>query len=105
MKSQGSSLYFVVLAGVILLASYCATETKDVSADVNAANKSFMEAYNQGNANAVAANYTSNAKLFPANSEAIEGQSAIEGFWKSVMGMGITKVQLETVSADAGGDI
>jgi ketosteroid isomerase-like protein len=105
MKSQRSSLSFVVLAGVILLASACATEHKDVSADINAANKIFTEAFNQGNPKDVAANYASNAKLFPANSEVIEGQSAIEEFWKSVMEMGIEKVQLETVSADAAGDM
>jgi ketosteroid isomerase-like protein len=88
------------------MASSCtSTATKDVASEISLANKGFMEAFDQGNANGVAQNYTSNAKLFPANSDVIEGQSAIETFWGSVIGMGIKKAELETVSAEAVGDM
>src|SRR5689334_12752125 len=108
MKTQKKShAFFIVLAGVWLLTNSCATEpkVKDVATEISTANKSFMDAFEQGNANAVAMNYTSNAKLFPANSDVIEGQSSIESFWGGVIGMGIKKAELETVSAEAVGDM
>jgi hypothetical protein len=46
-----------------------------------------------------------NAKLFPANSEVIEGQAAIEGFWGGAMKMGIKKAILETLTAEQVGNI
>jgi len=106
MKTKGPSLsFFVLLVGVGLMASSCTTETKDVTAEINNANKGFMDAFSGGDANAVAMNYTSNAKLFPANSDVVEGQPSIEEFWGAVMGMGIKKAELETVSAEAVGDM
>ncbi len=64
-----------------------------------------MEAFNNGDANALSKNYTSNAKLFPSNSDIIEGQEAIEGFWNAVMSMGIKKALLETVTAESFGNV
>lgn len=49
--------------------------------------------------------YTSDAKLFPANSDIIEGQEAIGGFWKAALNMGIKKVLFETVTAQKFGNI
>lgn len=107
MKSKRPSLsFFVLLVGVGLMASSCTTtEPRNVTDEITLANESFMDAFSGGNANALAMNYTSNAKLFPANSDVIEGQSSIESFWGAVMNMGIKKVQLETVSAEAIGDM
>jgi len=40
--------------------------------------------------------YTETAKLYPANSNIIEGRPAIESFWGSIFEMGITQAKLIT---------
>jgi ketosteroid isomerase-like protein len=90
---------------VCLIFNSCTQAPIDVTSEITEANKGFMEAFNNGDANALSKNYTSNAKLYPSNSDVIEGQEAIEGFWNAVMTMGINKALLKTVSAESFGDI
>ena len=96
---------FIFLFLVCLIFNSCTQAPIDVTSEITEANKGFMEAFNNGDANALAQNYTSNAKLYPSNSDVIEGQEAIEGFWNAVMTMGINKALLKTVSAESFGDI
>lgn len=98
-----NSLAFFFL--VCLIFNSCTQGPIDVTSEITEANKGFMEAFNSGDANALAKNYTSNAKLYPSNSDVIEGQEAIEGFWNAVMNMGIKKALLETVTAESFGNI
>ena len=95
--------FLVLLTSSVFLLG-CNPQPKNVTDDIANANLQFMEAFNQGDASALAMNYTLNAKLFPSNSDVIEGREAIEGFWKAVMGMGITKAELETVYAEGYGN-
>lgn len=53
---------------------------------------------------AVSLNYTEDAKLFPANSEIIEGRETIKAFWGGAAEMGVRKVNLETTTADGFGN-
>lgn len=85
--------------------SSCDQQPKDVTEQIKQANATFMEAYNNGDAHALAMCYTVDGKVFPANSEAIEGQEAIEAFWNGAIGMGIAKAELETESANAIGNM
>ena len=94
---------FIILIGSIFLFG-CYPQPKDVADEIAEANLKFMEAFNKGDAAAVAMNYTSNAKLYPSNSDVIEGREAVEGFWNAVMNMGIKKAKLETVFAESYGD-
>lgn len=98
-----NSLAFIFL--FCLLFNSCTQGPIDVTGEIEEANKGFMEAFNNGDANAVAKNYTTNAKLYPSNSDVIEGQEAIEEFWNGVMNMGIKKALLETVTAESYGNI
>ena len=72
---------------------------------IEAANANFMAVFRASDAAAVADCYTSDAQLLPANSEPISGRDAIEGFWRSVMGMGIAGVKLDTVEIESQGDL
>lgn len=83
----------------------CTKEPVDVTGEIVNANKAFIEAFDNGDAHALTMNYTKNAKLYPSNSDVIEGQEAIEGFWNTVMNMGIKKALLETVTAEKFGNI
>ncbi len=97
------SLAFFFL--ICFLFNSCTQGPIDVTGEITEANKGFMEAFNSGDAKALAMNYTSNAKLYPPNSDVIEGQEAIEEFWNALMNMGIKKTLLETVTAESFGNI
>jgi uncharacterized protein (TIGR02246 family) len=64
---------------------------------VSLANQRFMAAFARGDSIAVSDSYTSEAQVLPPQSEPIAGREAIAGFWKAVMGMGVTGVTLQTV--------
>ena len=64
--------------------------------EITEANKGFMKAFNSNSPKAMGQVYTENAKLYPANSNIIEGRSAIESFWGSIFEMGITQAKLIT---------
>jgi len=100
-----------VLSGIALISLFCllfGNCTKgpaDVSVEIKKANEVFMAAVSARDTSAFRGLYTSDAKLFPANSDVVEGQQAIVGFWNAVLGMGIQKVEFETVTAQRTGDI
>lgn len=99
---------FVVLTSILftgIMFFSCQPQKVDVTDQIKEANEAFMEAFNNGDAHAVAMNYTSEAKLFPANSDAIEGPEAIESFWNGALGMGVAKAELKTVNAEAVGNM
>ena len=73
-------------------------------AAIEAANARFVAAYREGDAAAVAACYTADAQLLPANSEPVTGTEAIARFWAGVMKMGIADARLETVELEPLGD-
>lgn len=76
-----------------------AAPTADVSpvrAAIGAANAAFMTAFGRADAAALASCYTSDAQLLPAQSDAVSGRAAIEGFWNGALGMGLTGAKLET---------
>ena len=73
---------------------------KNVKDAIIQCNEKFLEAFNNGNAKGVAMNYAKNAKLFPPNSDVIQGLENIEAFWQGAMNMGIKTAKLETVNAE-----
>ncbi|MEN8138874.1 MAG: DUF4440 domain-containing protein [Bacteroidota bacterium] len=95
-----------LLVFIIFTLNSCGTKAPvatDVSAEIIEANKGFLEAFNTGNAKAVASKYTSDAKLYPTNRDIIEGKEAIEAFWNEGINMGIKKAELNTISAKSYG--
>ncbi len=77
------------------------TESLTAIAEVN---KTFMHAFEQGDAAGVAACYTEAGQVLPPGSDIITGKEAIEGFWSAVMGMGVKKIELATLELDHQGD-
>lgn len=106
MKNKISFLSRVVLFALFcLLLGSCYKVPKDVTSEIQDANQLFMTAVANGDAKALSAMYTADAKLLPANSEMVEGPEAIGGFWGSVMDMGIKKVMFETTTAQQMGNM
>jgi uncharacterized protein (TIGR02246 family) len=66
--------------------------------------KRFTEAFNKGDAVAVADMYTSDARVLPPNSQTIEGRENIQTFWQEFIAMGVKLVKLETVQVETRGD-
>jgi uncharacterized protein (TIGR02246 family) len=97
------TLSCLVFSGLLLTG--CMQGPMDASNEIKEANKTFMEAFNNGDAKAMAMLYTENGKLYPSNSDIIEGREAIEMYWQGGMNMGIRKVMLETVSAEKYGSV
>jgi ketosteroid isomerase-like protein len=87
----------------MLLLLGCVPQPRDVTDQIQEANKPFMEAFNRGDVAAVAAHYTAKARVRPPNSDVIEGQNDIQNFWQGVLDMGIKKVELKTIKATAFG--
>jgi uncharacterized protein (TIGR02246 family) len=73
----------MLLAGLMLaLAAPASAQSK---AEMQKLNDKWAEAFNKGDAAAVAAMYTEDAYLLPAGAEMVKGRSAIEGFWRQSM--------------------
>lgn len=64
------------------------------------AEKRFMETFQQGDSAGIAALYSPDGQLFPANNEVVTGQQAIDDFWRGLMDLGITAVKLKTLEVE-----
>jgi len=95
-----AALFLILGAGFAL-----AQDNGGVRKIIEANNKSFIEAFNRGDAAAVAGLYASDARLFPPNSQRIDGKPGIQDFWKSLINAGAKVVSLETVHVESSGDI
>ena len=82
-----------------------AQDNGGVRKTIEANNKKFIEAFNSGDAAAVGDMYASDARLFPPNTQRIDGSQAIQGFWQSLINAGVKVVRLETVQVESSGDI
>jgi len=101
---KGTFLQIFAVMAVFFLITGCTTQPVDVSDEISKANKALMDSFISGDIDALTLAYTENAKLFPANSDVIEGRENIKAYWSGATGMGITKVDLQTISAEGMGN-
>ncbi len=64
---------------------------------IEANNEKFMRAFEQSDADAIAALYTNDAKLLPPNQPMLSGTDAIKQFWQGMLRLNIKQPKLETV--------
>ncbi|MBT8262475.1 MAG: DUF3225 domain-containing protein [Bacteroidia bacterium] len=93
-----------VIISVVLLVSCAQGGPTDVTEDIRTANIEFVDAFNANDAARLTAVYTSDATIYPPNSEAISGSEGIEAFWKAGFEAGISSGVLDTQKATAYGD-
>jgi uncharacterized protein (TIGR02246 family) len=96
MKKSIQALLFIAFA---LTLSWSVQAQKDITEEIQEINHQFMNAYNSGNAAGVAALYTSDAILYPPNSDVVKGTDAIQTMWEESIKAGISKIKLTTVEA------
>jgi len=96
------------LSGLSLSLLSCARpEAMDVVAvrkAIEEGNAKWTEAFNRGDAAAVAALYTDDATVIPPNSAMVKGRQENQELWNSFLAMGMTDVRLSVVEVGGSGD-
>jgi uncharacterized protein (TIGR02246 family) len=90
---------------LIICAASIAEAQQSARTAIEASNKQFAEAFNKGDAAALANMYTMDARVLPPNGEMVEGRSNIEKFWQGAMCAGMKMVSLETVDVETHGNV
>jgi uncharacterized protein (TIGR02246 family) len=79
---------------------------EDVREEIRNTNLKFAEIFARGDAAAIAALYTPDARLMPPDAPTMRGTDAIEAFWQGAMKMGVKSAVLETIEVESsGGDL
>lgn len=97
-----------LLLGATLIAAFASlaygqTATASARKAIEENSKAFVDAFNKGDAAAVAAMYTTDAKLLPPNAAMIEGRPGIQTFWAGAASAGLKLVSLTASDVTATG--
>ena len=96
----------LLVGGLVLaLGSAVPARTEDLRAAIEASNKQFVAAAVKGDGAAMAALYTADGELLPANSDFVKGTAAIQKFWQGVLDSGIKGATLKTLEVEAHGAV
>ena len=96
--------HLVVALLVICVASI--TQGQQSARTVIEANtKQFIEAFNKGDAAAVANMYVVEARVLPPNAAMVSGRANIQTFWQGAISAGLKMVSLETEHVETQGNI
>lgn len=90
---------------LVICAASIAQAQQSVRKIIDANNKQFIEAFNKGDAAAIANMYTMDARVLPPNSEMVEGRANIQKYWQGAMTAGLKIVSLEAVHVEPQGNI
>jgi uncharacterized protein (TIGR02246 family) len=74
-------------------------------AEVDEANRRFMEAFERGDAASLAALYAEDAVALPPDAPMISGRAEIEKFWQGLMAAGARGINLVTLRLAGSGDV
>ncbi len=80
------------------------SSTAPALSEIGLANQQFMAAFKRGDAAAVAACYSADARLLPPNSPPVTTTDGIRAFWQAVIQTGIKEATLETVEVEKTGE-
>ena len=94
----------LALAATAFLLAAAPSLVQQVPAETAATNHRFEQAFNRGDAAAVAALYTENAILLPPDADMMTGRQAAQTFWQETYGSGARNLSLKTVSVESYGD-
>ena len=80
------------------------TTTEDLQA-IKAVSEQFTNAYNQGDATAVAEYYTEEAKRLPPNSPMIVGRGSIQAIYQASFDAGVGDLRITVIELSVSGDM
>jgi uncharacterized protein (TIGR02246 family) len=95
-----AGLTIVALLGLTLPAA-----AEDVRQAIEQGNARFVEAYKAGDAAAIAALYSEDARMLPPDATEVAGRQAIQQLWQSWLDGGLKDLTLEAVDVEASGDL
>ncbi|MCH8305162.1 MAG: SgcJ/EcaC family oxidoreductase [Candidatus Marinimicrobia bacterium] len=103
-------LYLLVLMLAVPFLVSCTTApppdtTAEDSQAIRAATKQFVDAINRGDAAAVAAHYTEEAKRLPPNRQMIVGRESIQAHYQGIFDAGVSDLQLTVIDLHVNGDM
>ena len=94
---------------LVMLLLVCAASItqaqQSVRTAIEANTRQFVEAFNKGDAAAVANMYTVEARVLPPNAEMVEGRANIQKFWNGAISAGFKMVSLETTHVETQGNL
>ncbi|MEK7793203.1 MAG: DUF4440 domain-containing protein [Candidatus Hydrogenedentota bacterium] len=102
-KIIGFSVSICVIAALLAVVTPRVRGAEDITAQIEAANRAFKEAFEKGDAAAVASCYTKDAQVMAAGMESVTGTASIEKYWKAAMQPGVT-FTLTTLEVEQHGD-
>ena len=73
-------------------------------AALDAATEAWIDAFNRGDAAAIAAIHSADAQIMPPNGNSIEGRAAIQAFWQGFIDTGV-KASLTAIEITVEGDM
>ena len=95
----------VIANFALLLASPALAEADPVREAVEAANRTFEQAFARGDAAALAGLYTEDAHVVPPGAPLAQGRAAIERFWQDTIDAGAKSATLQTTGVESAGDL
>ena len=94
----------IALISLVSMAVLPASAADDVRSEIEAANKVWAATASRGDGPGVAALYTADGQLLPAQSDFVSGKQAIGQFWQAVFDSGIKGVSLTTLEVESHGN-
>jgi len=74
---------------------------EEIRETIKNTNLKFAEVFQRGDAAAVAALYTADARLLPPGAPMMSGTEAIRAFWQGAMNLGIKEATLESIDVES----
>ncbi|KIG01638.1 SnoaL-like domain protein [Caballeronia concitans] len=94
----------VAMCCMVAMSDTAAFAQSNARTAIESSNKRFEQAVARGDAPGLAALYTENARLLPANGKTVSGRAAITRFWQGAIDSGFKSVVLTSVEIEAHGD-
>ena len=95
----------ILITLLIICTASIAEAQQSARTAIEASVKQFTEAFNKGDAAAVANMYTMDARLLPPNGETVQGRANIQKFWQGAISAGVKIVSLELVDVETQGNV
>jgi uncharacterized protein (TIGR02246 family) len=92
------------LIGVFLLFAFAPARAETAREAIETALVAFAEAFNRGDAAAVASHYAEDAAVFPPGAPRIDGRANIQIFWQGGLDAGLKNLTLKAIEITEQGD-
>ena len=90
---------------VLLLSSVLSATAQSAREDIETAGTKFTEAYNSGNAAALAQMYTEDAAVLPPDGKRVDGRKGVEEFWQGAIDAGMKNLTLKALEVEERADL